>query len=342
MITTILLVAFLGLLFGLILAFASQFFAVEQDERIAQIEVILPSANCGACGYPGCSAFAVAVAKGEAPVTGCIPGGDNVSHQIADLLGEEPSESEPMMAVVHCAGGTKEAKERAIYDGIEDCWAAELAGGGSKECSAGCLGLSSCVKVCAFDALHITDNGIALVDPEKCTGCGECVAACPRNLIEMIPKSQKIFLACNTPDRGSKVKKYCSVGCTACTLCVKASPTPGSIEMQGNLPRLATHTTESFVASKYKCPSNCFTDLIPTRPVANIATHCTGCGLCVPVCPVKNTITGEANERFVIDKSTCIGCGICVPACPEKAISMWGALGYEEKHRRSNTSRHYF
>ena len=342
MTSTIIIVALLGLIFGLILAFASKIFHVDTDERIEQINSVLPQANCGACGYPGCAAFANAVVQGEAPVSGCLPGGDSVSHQIADLIGEEALETEPMMAVVHCAGGTKEAKQRAIYDGIDDCWAAELSGGGDKECEAGCLGLSSCVRACAFDALHINENGIAIVDPEKCTGCTECVPACPRNLIEMIPQSQKIFLACNTPDRGAKVKKYCSVGCTGCTLCVKVSPTPNSIAMQGNLPRLTIGTIESFVASKYKCPSNSFTDLVPSRPVANIATSCTGCGDCVPVCPVKNTITGEPGERFVINKQTCIGCGICVPVCPEKSISMWGALGYEDKHRRSSTSRHFF
>ncbi|MCX7727816.1 MAG: 4Fe-4S binding protein, partial [Chitinispirillaceae bacterium] len=180
-------------------------------------------ANCGACGYPGCSGFAKAVVEGKAEPNGCIPGGAKVAHAVAEAMGvTSPIETQPMMAVVHCKGGKSVALERAKYDGIEDCLAAVLAGNGSKVCLDGCLGLGSCVRACPFDAIQINSEGVAEVDPEKCTGCGKCVKVCPRNIISLIPKLHKIYLACSNHERGAKVKKYCSVGCTACTLCVKA------------------------------------------------------------------------------------------------------------------------
>lgn len=331
----VIIVALVGLFFGLALSIASKIFHVEIDKRIKEVEEILPAANCGACGYAGCAAFAEALIKGDAPVNGCLPGGADVTSKIADFLGVNAEHAEEMVAAVHCKGGLEEAIERAVYEGIHDCHAAELVGRGSKECQYGCLGLSSCVTVCEFDAIHINDNGIAEVDPKKCTGCTACVDACPRLLIDMVPKTQKIILGCNNKDRGAKVKKYCSVGCTGCTLCVKAATHPGSIEMQNNLPVLNYDKGENFVASSHKCPSDCFIDQIQKRPVANINSKCTGCGDCVPVCPVKNCITGEPGERYTIDKDTCIGCGICLASCEVTAISLWGSLGYSEKERRS-------
>ncbi len=331
----ILIVTLVGLFFGIALSIASKVFHVHLDKRIKEVEELLPGANCGACGFAGCGAFADAVIKGEASPSGCLPGGSEVALKVAELVGTDALLDEEMVAVVHCKGGKNEAVERALYDGIHDCHAAELVGRGPKVCQDGCLGLSSCVRVCSFDALFINSNGIAEINPEKCTGCTACVNACPRLLIEMIPKSQKIFLGCNNKDRGAKVKKYCSVGCTACTLCVRAATYENAIKMENNIPVLSYNTGENFVASSYKCPSNCFIDQIPNRPVANINSKCTGCGDCVPVCPVKNTITGEIGDRFTIDKEKCIGCGICFSSCEVNAITLWGSLGYSDKERRS-------
>lgn len=334
----VIVVGAVGMFFGLGLGFASKKLAVHVDPRIAKIQEALPNANCGACGYPGCSAFAKAVAEGKADPIGCIPGGSKTAHAIADILGIEAGESEPMMAVVHCKGGHKEAKERCRYEGIADCNAAVLAGNGSKVCPDGCLGLGTCVRACPFDALSINDNGVAVVDPDKCTGCGKCVAACPRKLIELIPRVHKIYLACNNHDRGAKVKKYCSVGCTACTLCVKATPS-GKIGMEDNIPRMDYTGDENFVPAANKCPQKCFVDLVRVRPKVNIGPDCDGCGECVAVCPVKGAITGEKGERHVVNKDKCIGCGICLSSCHVHAISLWGGLGYSpsDKSRRQRS-----
>lgn len=320
----VLIVGSVGLFFGIGLAIASKKLHVFTDPRISEILNILPNANCGACGYPGCSGFAKAVVEGKAEPTGCIPGGSKVANAIADILGVTTSLNEPMMAVVHCKGGKNEALEYSDYDGITDCNAAVLIGNGPKICQSGCLGLGTCVNACPFNAIFINNNGIAEVDPKKCTGCGKCVKACPRNIISLIPKVHKIFVACSNHDRGAKVKKYCSVGCTACTLCVKATPS-GAISMENNLPVLDYSREENFITAAYKCPSNCFSDLVKFRPKANIDTKCDGCGECVAVCPVKDAIEGEKGTRHVIKKDRCIGCGICLNSCHVHAISLWGA-----------------
>ncbi len=320
---------FIGGAFGLLLAYISRKFHVSVDKRVAEIEEVLPGANCGACGYPGCSGFAAAVAKGEADIAGCIPGGSSVADKIADIMGTETGEYVKMMAVVHCKGGDAEAADKIEYYGINDCRAAALLGGGQKQCAWGCLGMASCVKVCPFDAIHINDNGVAVVDPVKCTACGKCVDACPKGLIEIIPFSSKIFLACSNKQRGAKVKRMCTVGCTACKICVKNSK-EGSIEMKDNLPVLDYDAEENFVVAKYKCPQDCFVDIIRHRPKVNIDINCDGCGKCVEVCPVKGAINGEEGQRHIIDKQKCIGCGRCLGVCPVKAIKTFGALGYSK------------
>jgi RnfABCDGE-type electron transport complex B subunit len=331
----VLVVGSIGLFFGLGLSIASKKLHVHVDPRIDRLLGALPNANCGACGYPGCSAFAKAVAEGKANPSGCIPGGSKSAHDIAEIMGTEATSAQPMMAVVHCKGGKKEALDRGIYQGIEDCNAAVLSGNGAKVCMDGCLGLGTCVKACPFGALRINENGVAEVDAQKCTGCEKCVATCPRNVISMIPKLHKIYLACNNHERGAKVKKYCSAGCTACTLCVKATPS-GAITMDNNLPLLDYSAEENFITASHKCPSKCFVDLAGARPKANIDSKCDGCGKCVKVCPV-DAIEGENGQRHSIIREKCIGCGLCLDLCHAHAISLWGGLGYNSSDKAKRT-----
>jgi ferredoxin len=190
-----------------------------------------------------------------------------------------------------------------------------------------------------FDAISINKNSVAQIDYKKCVGCGACVPACPRKLIEVTPESQKIFVACCNHDRGAKVKQYCSVGCTGCSLCTKAVSTPNSIVMENFLPKLNYNTDENFIIPAHKCPSNSFTDLVKARPTVNIDTKCTGCGNCIDICPIKGAIEGEKGKRHNVNKNLCVGCGRCISSCEVKAMGIWGSLAYDQSTRSSKNQR---
>jgi Na+-translocating ferredoxin:NAD+ oxidoreductase RNF subunit RnfB len=323
------LAAIAGLILALAHALVSRRLQSSADNRTGRIRNDLPGTDCGLCSYEGCYHFAKALAEGKTDPAVCLTITSTALHQIAETMGMTPAKAEPMMAVVHCKGGLHEARQRAHYAGLHDCWAAIIAGNGDMECIDGCLGLETCVAACPFGAITVNKNRIAAVDQERCTGCGRCIAACPRRLIELVPRIHKIYLACSNHDRGARVKRYCTAGCTACTLCVKATPS-GAITIEDNLPRLDYSHGENFVPAAYKCPSNSFVDLVKARPKVNISPTCTGCGECIPSCPVE-AITGDPGQRHVIDKEKCIGCGICLNVCRFHAISLWGGLGYRKE-----------
>jgi electron transport complex protein RnfB len=223
MLTAILVLGGLGLIGGIGLVVASRVFYIEVDPRIDLIDDVLPGANCGGCGYPGCRGYAEAVVKGKAGMTDCAPGGSEAVDAIANVMGVEAEKVEPKVAVVLCSGDQDRGKEKFIYDGIADCRSAHRIGGGHKICPSGCLGLGTCSQVCPFDAVIMTDKGIAVIDAARCTGCGNCVEACPRSLIKIFPKSHRVHVLCSNREKGARVKKYCSCGCIGCKLCAKES-----------------------------------------------------------------------------------------------------------------------
>lgn len=299
--------------------------------RFDRVRRALPSFDCGACGFAQCVDYAAAVAEGKADALACVPGGSGTAHGIADALGTSASVREPVMAVVNCNGGARNAKRSAVYEGIRDCRAALLIANGYRSCQPcfeGCLGLGNCVRTCPFGAISMSADELAVVDRNKCTGCGVCVPACPRGLLSLIPEAHKIYLACSSHGHGETVTADCSVGCTACEECVAITPA-GAIAMHDHLPRLDYGTPgENFLAAASRCPSRCFVDLVKVRPKANIDTKCDGCGECRQVCPVPGAITGRNGMRHVIDKGLCIGCGRCLTVCHVRAIALWGSLGY--------------
>lgn len=225
----------LGLFFGVVLALAARFFAVESDPLVDEVREALPGANCGACGYAGCTNFAEAVVQGDTSLSGCIPGGNDVAAAIGEILGKKVEETVPLVATVFCIGGTEEAHNNFIYDGIWDCNIAQTYGGGFKACPYGCLGLGSCVAACPFEAIAMGENGLPVIDPELCGGCGLCAEACPRGIIKILPKGKDGHLVlCNSQDRGRAVSRACKVGCIACKACIKACEQE-AITMDNNL-----------------------------------------------------------------------------------------------------------
>ncbi|GAB6041121.1 RnfABCDGE type electron transport complex subunit B [Endothiovibrio diazotrophicus] len=227
----------IGLFFGIILAVAYRLLKVEEDPRIARTEEMLPGTNCGACGEPGCLPFAEAMVSGRAQPSGCtVASGDDIE-AIADFLGVDAGEAEKRVARLHCAGGKGQAYQIAEYRGFESCRAAATVSGGGKGCSWGCLGLADCKVACTFEAITMNANGLPQVDVDKCTACNDCVEACPKDLFEVVPLSQKLFVQCNTPLEGEHATALCSVACDACGRCA-ADAVPGLIAMKDNLPRI--------------------------------------------------------------------------------------------------------
>lgn len=249
----------LGIAFGVGLAVASKRFHVDVDPKVEEVYEALPHVDCGACGYAGCAAFAAGVVKGEAPVDGCVPGGPDAAQAVAAIMGVEAGAREPCRAVVHCQGGAAEAVRAFDYDGVQDCRAAALVGGGPKACKFGCLGFGTCAAVCPFDAITMSPNGLPVISEDKCAGCGVCAKVCPVGIISILPSKHRVFLGCSNPHKGKAVKAVCSVGCISCRLCVKATES-GAIQWGGDLPAFDYAKGDDFDAAIERCPMDCLVD----------------------------------------------------------------------------------
>jgi Na+-translocating ferredoxin:NAD+ oxidoreductase subunit B len=315
-----------GLLIAILLLVASLKLTVRVDERETAVRAVLPGANCGACGFPGCDGYASAVAAGKAPINACVVGGATAARKIGEVMGQEASAAEPAVAVVICRGGKNEAASRFQYKGAADCRAAALLLGGPKACIYGCVGLGHCVKICPFSAITMGENGLPVVDEKKCTGCGKCVRECPKQTLLLVPRTKLVVLACVSHDKGRAVKDVCRVGCTACNLCVKVCPAQ-ALTMVNNLPVMDFKKCIDCGICVHKCPTKSFIDRAPGRPKAVINPRCTGCQSCVKVCQFK-AIEGEPEKQHKVVADRCIGCGECRKVCTSDAIDMVGALGH--------------
>lgn len=250
----------MGILFAILLGVAAKVFAVEVDERIPRVRECLPGANCGGCGFPGCDGLAAAIVGGTAPVNGCPVGGAATAAKIAEVMGVQADSGERKVAHVYCNGGCK-AKDKTVYEGLQDCNAATRVAGGPKACSFGCMGLGSCVKACAFDAIHLVD-GVAKVDIDKCVACGKCVSACPKKLISLVPVSKKVHVNCLNRDKGPEVMKVCENGCIGCKMCEKTCKFD-AIHVEGGVAKIDYDKCKNCKMCTKVCPRNCI-EPIPT------------------------------------------------------------------------------
>lgn len=269
-----------ALISALVLWVVSKKFAVKEDPRIAQVGEVLPQANCGGCGFPGCSAMADACVKaadkGSLEGLECPVGGQPCMDKIAAILGMKAEKSAPKMAVIRC-NGTCDLRPRTVsYDGVKSCKVVNTTGKGETACAFGCLGCGDCVEACQFGAIRMNpQTGLPEVDKDKCGGCSACAKACPRHLIEIRQVDDQkatMVVQCMNKDKGAQAKKACAAACIGCMKCQQVC---GSDAI----------TIESFLA--YIDP-----------------VKCTQCRACEEVCP-QGSIIGlnmEANPKRVEPK----------------------------------------
>ncbi len=226
-----------GLTFVLasLLILANRRLYVWEDPRIDEVEELLPHANCGACGFPGCRPFAEALVSGKAAPAGCTVSDDEGRRRIADHLGVDVGSATKRVARLACAGGSNVARNRAHYVGHESCASAALVAGGPKSCFWGCIGLADCAVACTFDAIAMNRHRLPVVDEAKCTACGDCVDACPKDLFSIHDAAHRLWVACRSLEAGDEILADCEVACTACGRCAMDAP-GGLIEMRDNLP----------------------------------------------------------------------------------------------------------
>lgn len=232
----------IGLIAALVLYVCSKKFAVKEDPRIGQVAELLPGANCGGCGYPGCGGFADALVKaadgGSLEGMLCPVGGADVMGKVADLLGMAIANSEPKVAVVRCNGSCEHRPKIAEYSGLRTCTAMHACGTGETACGYGCLGCGDCVEACSFGGITINpETGLPEVNEDLCTSCGACVKACPRNIIELRkkgPKNRRVYVGCVNKDKGAVSMKACKVSCIGCGKCAKECAFD-AIKVEGNV-----------------------------------------------------------------------------------------------------------
>ena len=312
----------LGVVFGVALAIVAARFRVKVDPKVEQVRETLPGANCGACGFAGCMGYAEAVVGNpDVAANMCAPGKSAVAEKIAVITGKKAEKVEPRIARVFCQGGNSQSQRKFIYTGVKDCTAAVLAAGGDKSCEFGCLGYGTCMRACPFHAITMSSENLPVISPEKCTACGKCVAACPKQVIEIAQAAKAVVVSCHSRDKGADTKKKCQVGCIGCGICVRTCPVD-AVKVENNFAKIDHSKCIVCGLCVKKCPTSAIKDYIPVRPKAFIdPAKCGGIDICEKVCPVS-AISGEVRSVHTVDQGKCIGCGMCASRCPKKAIEM--------------------
>ncbi len=248
----------LAIVVSWILGWANIKFRVEVDPKIEEVLEALPGANCGGCGYMGCSDYAVAIVTEDAPINKCPVGGQACAMEVAEIMGVEAGDIVQSYAVVHC-GSHYDDRVRTGYRGEKRCAAANQVAG-VQGCTYGCLGFGDCVQACNYDAIHVVD-GLATVDYEKCIGCGACTKVCPRGIIEIatFQESSIPTVACSNKDPGKDSRAVCKTSCIGCKACTKLSDI---FTVDGNLSKCdsgayKTEINEDVLKAIEKCPTKC-------------------------------------------------------------------------------------
>ncbi len=245
------------------LVLANRRLHVAEDPRIDIVEDLLPHANCGACGQPGCRPFAEALVRGDAQPGECTVSPKSGQERIAGFLGVEVGDVEKRVARLACAGAANVSRSHARYDGPMTCRDATLVSGGGKGCFWGCLGLADCFEACDFDAIHMNEHALPVVDEGKCTACADCVDACPKDLFSIQPANHRLWVACSSLEKGDELVEDCEVACTACGRC--AMDAPELIVMRDNLAVIDYGRPHDTHVPIQRCPTGAIVWLDPTE-----------------------------------------------------------------------------
>jgi len=316
----------IALVAAAILFLASKKFAVYEDPRIEQITETLPGANCGGCGFAGCSALAGAIVKdGSLEGKFCPVGGQTVMDKVAGIMGLTAEVTEPKIAVVRCNGTCEFRQRLTMYDGAKTCAIAAATYGGETGCSYGCLGCGDCTRACQFDAIHMNpETGLPEVDEDKCTACGACVKACPKSIIELRykgKKSRRVYVRCVNKDKGAVTRKACTVGCIGCGKCEKVCAF-GAITIENNLSYIDYTKCKSCRKCVEACPTNAIIDLnfpprkpkeeAPAKPAAD-AEKKAGQPVAEPKAAVKSEAKPAPKPEVETPKTADKAAGMAAP-----------------------------
>jgi len=241
----------LGVLFAGALAVADKKLRVEEDPRIAVVNDALPGANCGACGYAGCAAYAEAVVSGQAKVNQCPVGGMDTATTVGAIMGVSAGEMTRHVVRLMCRGTGALSHAKALYEGPTACSVQELVAGGEKACQWGCLGGGDCVAACTFGAIEMGPEGLPVVYDDLCTACAACVTACPRDILELHPVDREFFVFCKSHDDARLAKWACDAACISCGICARKSD--GAIVIIDNLPVIDYAKLDATIIPLDKC-----------------------------------------------------------------------------------------
>lgn len=161
MLDSVVIFSALALALGLVLGYAAIKFKVKGNPLVDQIDAILPQTQCGQCDYPGCRPYATAIAKGEAPINQCPPGGQEGVDALAALLDVET-------LILNAEHGETQPNHVVYID------------------EAVCIGCTLCIQACPVDAFVGASKVMTTVIADECTGCDLCIPVCPVDCIHTL------------------------------------------------------------------------------------------------------------------------------------------------------------